>query len=195
MKTTKRQIKLKIKNTQKYGMGVFADEDIGQGEIVHVLSGERLKSSEMIRRILLDKEEINDPLQVGKRTYIDLDKLSRTFNHNCSPTVGIRKDGEMFALRNINKGEEITYDYSSVIAPTEWEMGCLCGSKKCRKTLGDIRSLSKSQLDFYKKSGAIQDYMKKIVKELEKGNYKIPRYELVELEKIKKHYLDKEAKK
>jgi hypothetical protein len=92
MKTTKRQIKLKIKNTQKYGMGVFADEDIGQGEIVHVLSGERLKSSEMIRRILLDKEEINDPLQVGKRTYIDLDKLSRTFNHSCSPTVGISED-------------------------------------------------------------------------------------------------------
>jgi len=166
-------------------MGVFADEYIGQGEIVHVLSGERLKSSEMIRRILSDKEEINDPLQVGKRTYIDLDKLSRTFNHSCNPTVGIRKDSEMFALRGINKGEEITYDYSSVIAPTEWEMKCVCGSQKCRKILGDVRSLPKSQLEFYKKNGSIQNYMKKIIKELEKGNYKIPKYELLALEKIK----------
>jgi hypothetical protein len=178
--------RLEVKNTNKYGKGVFAGEDIKKGTIIYVLDGERVDVEDVVNRVNSDSENIDDPFQIGKRTYIDLNELSRTFNHSCDPSAGIRKNSELFALRDIKEGEEITYDYSLTIAPTEWKMKCECGSEKCRGTLGDIRTVSKIRLDEYKKAGAIQRYMKLILKELEKGTYKIPKYEEDALKNLKK---------
>jgi len=171
--------KLVVKSTGKYGKGIFAGEDIRKGEVIYVLSGERMNLAEMISRVNSKKEYIDDPLQIGKRTYIDLDTFSHTFNHNCDPNAGIRKNSELFALRDIKKGEEITYDYSATIAPTKWHMKCKCGSHKCRKILSDVRSIPKGQLEKYKKLGALQKYMKPLLKEVEAGHYTIPKYEIL----------------
>ena len=179
--------RLIIKSTGKYGNGVFAAEDTKQGEIIHVLSGEKMDWSELIRRDTSKKEYIDDPFQIGRRTYIDLDAFSRTFNHSCDPNGGIRKDSELFALRDIQKGEELTYDYSMTIGPTRWEMTCKCGSKNCRKVLGDVLSVPKKQLLKYKKLGAVQAYMKLVLKEVEAGQYRIPRYEILGLEKLENY--------
>ncbi|MCX6755112.1 MAG: SET domain-containing protein-lysine N-methyltransferase [Candidatus Nomurabacteria bacterium] len=177
--------KLKKKSTGKYGNGFYADEDIKKGTIIHMFTGKRMDVKELVQKVNSNKENIDDPFQIGKRTYIDLDEVSRTFNHSCDPNCGIRKVGEMFSLRDIKKGEEITYDYSLTIAPTEWKMKCLCKSKNCRKILGDINSVSKKQLDSYKKFGALQNYMKKLLKEIESGNYKVPKYEIEALNSLK----------
>jgi len=185
--------KIIIKDTGKYGKGVFAGEDIKEGQVIYILDGEKMDLMELVEKINTDKEDIDDPLQVGRRTYIDLDKISRTFNHSCNPTTGIRKRSEMFALRDITKNEEITYDYSSIIAPTKFKMKCGCGAKKCRKMVGDILSLSNEQLDYYKRRGALQKYMKTLLKEVESGKYKIPKYELKALEMAKK--IDNVSKK
>jgi len=134
---------------------------------------------EFAKRVKSKKEFIDDPLQIGKRTYIDLDALSRTFNHSCDPNAGIRKNSELFALRDIKKGEEITFDYSVTIAPTKWHMKCKCGLKNCRKILGDVLSISKKQLKKYKELGALQKYMKPLLKEVEAGHYTMPKYEIL----------------
>ena len=137
-----------------------------------------------LKKINSKNENIDDPLQVGKRTYIDLDKKSHLFNHSCNPNTGIRKISEMFALRDIKRGEELTYDYSSTIAPTEWKMKCKCGGDGCRKILSDVLSIPKKQLEYYKKSGAIQKYMKLVLKDVERGKYKLPKYEVIALKKL-----------
>lgn len=176
--------KLVIKSTKKYGNGVFATEEIKKGEVIHVLSGYRMDSVEMAKRVNSKKEYIDDPFQIGKRTYIDLNEFSRTFNHSCDPNGGIRKRSELFALRDIKKGEEITYDYSTTIAPTRWSMKCKCGSKNCRKILGDVLSIPKKQRAKYKELGALQRYMKPLLREAEAGNYTMPKYEILLLEKL-----------
>ena len=145
-----------------------------------------MDAMQIVNKINSDDENIDDPFQVGKRTYIDLNETSRTFNHSCNPNAGVRKTNELFALSDIKNGEEITYDYSLTIAPTDWKMKCLCGSNNCRKILGDILSVPKKQLEYYKKLGALQRYMKSVLKEVESGKYKIPKYELLALEKLKK---------
>ena len=178
--------KLIVKDTKKYGKGVFAEEDIKKESVIYVLGGKKMSPNVFYRVVNSNKEDIDDPLQIGKRTYIDLDKFSRSFNHSCNPNAGIRKSSEMFALTNINKGEQITFDYSSTIAPTKWKMKCKCGSKNCRKILGDILSIPEKQLDYYKKVGALQKYMKLILKETETNTYKIPKYELLLLENLKR---------
>lgn len=178
--------KLEVRDTKKYGKGVFAAEDIKKGRIIYVLGGERVDGMDLIEKVNSDNENIDDPFQVGKRTYIDLDETSRTFNHSCDPSTGIRKTSEMFALRDIKEGEELTYNYSLTIAPTEWRMKCRCGSENCQKVLGDISSVPKKRREYFKKLGALQRYMKSVLKEVESGTYKIPRYELLALEKLNK---------
>lgn len=176
---------LEARDTLKYGKGVFAKSDIRKGEVIHTLSGERFDAKDFAEKVNSGKEYIDDPLQVGRRTYLDLDELSRSFNHSCDPNAGLRKISELFALRDIKRGEEITYDYSTTISPTVWEMRCQCGSKNCRKKLGDILSIPRVQLERYKKVGALQTYIKLLLKEVDSGNYKIPKYELATLEKLK----------
>jgi len=63
-------------------------------------------------------------------------------------------------------------------------MPCACGSRKCRKILGDIRSIPKAQLGLYKKTGALQRYMKTLLTEIEAGTYQIPAYEYEALETL-----------
>lgn len=178
--------KLEIRDTKKYGKGVFAKENIKKGTIVHILSGPTMTTKRFAEMVNSGKENIDDPLQVGKRTYINLDRLSDSFNHSCDPNTGIRKRSEMFALKNILKDEQITFDYSSTIAPTEFRMRCRCGSSKCKGVIGDIRSIEKRQLIYYKESGALQRYMKRVVKLLEDHAYKIPKYEIDLLKTLKK---------
>ena len=176
--------KLIIKDTGIYGNGVFASEDIKKGEIIHILSGTRMTLGELIKKVTSGKEFIDDPFQIGRMTYLDLDSLSRSFNHSCDPCGGIRKVSELFALRDIKEGEEITYDYSLTIAPTEWGMKCACNTKKCRKNLGDVLSVPESRLLEYEKMGALQNYMKFLLKDIKSFGYKMPTYEKNALEKL-----------
>ena len=172
---------LTIKDTGKYGKGIFAAKNIKKGEVLHVLSGKRLDVVDVVKIVNAEKENIDDPFQIGRRTYLDLNNFSRLFNHSCDPTAGIRKNSELFALRDIKKGEQITFDYSLTIAPTEWEMSCKCGSSICRKIIGDIISVPKMRRDEYRKLGALQTYMKSLLKEVDAKTYKIPPYELTAL--------------
>jgi uncharacterized protein len=176
--------KLLVKDTHKYGKGVYTNEDIKKGTIIYTLGGIRMGIDDFIRKVLSGQENIDDPFQIGKRTYIDLNEFSRTFNHSCNPNGGIRNNSELFALRDIKKGEQITYDYSLTIAPTLWKMKCMCGSTDCRKYLGDVLSIPKKRRDQYWKMGAIQRYMKKLLKEADAGVYKQPKYEKRLLEAI-----------
>lgn len=177
--------KLFVKDTGKYGRGFFAFEDIKRGEIVHVMNGKRLILSQVVNNILSGRENEDDPLQIGRRTYIDLDDFSRTFNHSCEPNLGLRKRCELFALRDIKRNEELTYDYSLTIAPTNWEMKCKCGSAKCRRVLGDVLSIPWTRLHEYKELGSIQTYMRKLLKEIKaRGGYQMPRYEVLALERL-----------
>lgn len=172
------------KDTGKYGMGIFTRKKIKKGEIIYILSGKRIDLNDVVKRIIAGKENLDDPFQIGRRTYIDLNSFSRTINHSCNPNGGIRKTSELFALRDINKDEQITYDYSLTISPTDWKMKCKCGSKNCRKVLGDILSVPKKRRDEYYNQGALQTYMRRLLKEIDMGGYKMPNYEILALHKI-----------
>jgi len=168
MKCKKDSIKLEVKESGKYGKGVFAGEDIKMGQVINILEGEIISLEECSRRIFAGKLNPDDPLQVDNELYIILETFPRTFNHSCDPSAGLRKKNELFALRDIKSGEEITYDYSVTVDPSIpaelWTMECKCESKHCRKVLGNILTIPSKRLDRYKELGALQDYMKEALK-------------------------------
>jgi len=171
-------------DTGGYGQGVFAGAAIHKGDVLHVLDGAKVSVGELVARTLRGEEGCDDPLQVGRRTYLDLDNASRLFNHGCDPTAGLRKTCELFALRDIRAGEQITFDYSMTVAPTDWTMPCACGARRCRKTIGDVRTVPARQRRAYEQAGAVQRYMRAVLRELDAGTYRIPRYEVLAMQRI-----------
>ena len=161
-------VKLKIAESTISGNGVFAGEDIPKGAGVHILSGQVVSSFIAVIKIVLFQIRGDDPLQITKNKDLLLDNLSLSFNHSCTPNAGLRGVSELFALRPIAIGEEITYDYSTAVVPglftSPWSMKCRCKSIGCRSKIGSISTLPDHVLNYYMKEGTLQDYVKDFLK-------------------------------
>ncbi len=140
-----------VKKAKDKGQGVFSKRFFKTGDLVHILSGDRLTAKQIDIRIDAGEETCDDPFQISRRMYIDLNELSRTFNHSCDSNTGIRQESKLFAIREINPGDEITYDYSTTVPKYKswWKMKCQCRSKICRKFVSSYNTIPRKQLQKY----------------------------------------------
>lgn len=53
------------------------------------------------------------------------------------------------ALRDIGRGEELCFDYSTTEVDTSWAMPCTCGAHNCRKLIRSIHSLPPETIRAY----------------------------------------------
>lgn len=83
-------------------------------------------------------------------------------NHSCSPNAGLRfdKDGVVLhAIRDIEPGEEITWDYSTTLFESGWHMECQCRSADCRGVISDFAELAVDIRNRYRLLGMIPPYL------------------------------------
>ncbi len=126
-----------VKETPLKGKGIFAIRDIRKGETISAFTGPRVK----IERLDEFPPEVVDHLfNVGIDEYLVAREPEVRTNHSCDPNAGIVDDVSLIAMRDIQKDEEITFDYSVIIAD-DWVLECRCGSPLCRKTIGKYRDL------------------------------------------------------
>lgn len=53
-------------------------------------------------------------------------------NHSCDPNASFDEGGLLVAVREIEPGEEITYDYVAHPLPASpWNFKCGCGAERC----------------------------------------------------------------
>lgn len=72
-------------------------------------------------------------------------------NHSCDGNTGWVEDGtRMVAVRDIEKGEEITFDYATSEVRDYGFVECECGAKCCRKIVGPEDYLKKDVQEKYK---------------------------------------------
>ena len=90
-------------------------------------------------------------IQTGIDEHIHLkpDFLKFT-NHSCDPNVFFdTHQMQLIAVKNIEPGDEFTFFYPS----TEWDMAqpfmCLCGTKKCLKSISGAAHMSADVLKRY----------------------------------------------
>jgi hypothetical protein len=153
------------------GKGIFAVSDIKKGEMVCEFKGDKVTIVELKEKYASGEERVDDPFQIDNDVYLDLYEPFVYFNHSCNPNAGIRGNGTMFALRDIKKDEEITFDYSSTewtdddawgINWTEkWKMPCKCGSAGCRKEVRVFSLLPEKVKEKYRIEGALMDFILK----------------------------------
>jgi hypothetical protein len=156
-------VRLTVKASSINGRGVFAEDDIRQGELVHRMGGRRVSLMRCVWELATGAIRIDDPLSIRKYTYLVLDDVSIRFNHCCQANSGIANEVDLVALRDIARGEEITFDYSMTVRRSLytalWRMPCNCGSPMCRKEIGDVRSVPPQHLQRYLRAGALQDFI------------------------------------
>ena len=63
--------------------------------------------------------------------------LSREMNHSCDPNTWWDGSITLIARRDIEAGEEVTYDYSTCDIDHVFEMDCSCGSPRCREKISN----------------------------------------------------------
>ena len=73
--------------------------------------------------------------QCGEDRYSLPEGLSREMNHSCDPNTWWEGSTKLVARRDIEAGEEITYDYTTCEVDRAFEMKCDCGSPRCRGTI------------------------------------------------------------
>ena len=165
---------LEAKKSKISGKGVFAKEKIKKGQTIYFFDGEEIDLDELIKRCNQGIEAPSDPLQIDDEKYMDLDEFSRLFNHSCNPNAFIRGKNELVALIDIEKGKEITYDYSATMNDNEekikkagrslWTCECNCKAETCRKIIDQFRKLPlKLQKVYLKNKFAAEHILKKYV--------------------------------
>jgi hypothetical protein len=137
------------------GKGLFAKAKIYAGEVVWedeaCFDTDDVLTYEQIERLDLDKRLVflHFSYQIGEDKWsgvideaeAELD-ASHFYNHSCDPTTWFIDEVTMTARRDIEAGEEITFDYGTMYA-FEWPedirkealphtIKCLCGAAKCR---------------------------------------------------------------
>jgi SET domain-containing protein len=131
-----------------HGRGVFAAAALKKGERLIEYLGERISHKEADRRYA-DEHEWSPHtflFMVDDKIVIDAThggNVARWINHSCAPNCEIEdEDKRIFihALRNIRRGEELSYDYNLILderhtPAVKKAHPCFCGSKKCRGTL------------------------------------------------------------
>lgn len=138
-----------IRNSQISGQGTFAKEPITKGSYITTLRGTPFKKEFVVAS--------DDPLQINETTYLNLDHASKTINHSCNPNAGIRNESDLYAIRDIAVGDEITYDYSTTIGTDDniSSMPCRCGQDNCRQVIGNVNSIPQTRLALYARLNAL----------------------------------------
>lgn len=61
--------------------------------------------------------------------------LDRYMNHSCDPNLYWKDNQTLVACRDIDPGEEISYDYTTNDILVDYQMKCNCGSNSCRQII------------------------------------------------------------
>ena len=140
--------RIQTRRSGVHGKGVFAVQDLAEGETLIEYVGEVISWAEAQARHPHDPQQPNHTFYFHIDEHRVIDALfggnsSRWINHACNPNCeASEEDGRIFikALRNIPAGEELNYDYGLIIearytAKLKAEYPCWCGAPNCRGTL------------------------------------------------------------
>jgi SET domain-containing protein len=161
--TNDRSLSFEIRESEISGKGAFAIKPIKKGERLIEYTGERIPHPVADERYDDDTMDEHHTFlfTVSSRTVIDAThggNESRYINHSCDPNCESEiEKGRVyiFALRDIEPGEELAYDYAYERSGDETEKEeaqykCRCGAANCRGSIMEPKE------DFLKRKRAEQ---------------------------------------
>ncbi len=122
-----------FRNSRIHGTGGFARTPIPRGTRVLEYVGERIRKEQSLERCQCDNQYIfslDDEYDIDGNVAWN---PARFINHSCAPNCEAEvDDGRIWiiALRDINPGEEITFNYGYDLVDYK-EYPCHCGAEEC----------------------------------------------------------------
>lgn len=136
-----------VENEVIHGKGLVAVGPIRKGEIVSRLEPDQ--PTYLISDVLTWSQEDQDKLlhygyQYREDKIIEEQGVEKYMNHSCDPNTMWLDDDTMIASRDIEPGEEITFDYATTEITIPFEMQCRCGAAKCRGLVTNLDHLNEA---------------------------------------------------
>jgi SET domain-containing protein len=142
-KARKRGVQLEVRESGVHGRGVYAAQFIPEGTRIIEYTGQRVSwedapdddSDPHTFNFGLENGEVINP-EVGGND-------ARWINHSCDPNCeAVEEDDRVFiyAMRDIQAGEELLYDYQleidePITEAAKIKFACQCGASNCRGTM------------------------------------------------------------
>ncbi|KAL4636164.1 histone-lysine N-methyltransferase ASH1L isoform X1 [Arapaima gigas] len=130
------------------GWGIRTKEPLRSGQFIIEYLGEVVSEQEFRKRMIEQYYTHSDHycLNLDSGMVIDSYRMgneARFINHSCEPNCemqkwsvnGVYRIG-LFALKDMDSGTELTYDYNFHSFNTEEQQVCKCGSESCRGIIG-----------------------------------------------------------
>lgn len=141
---------LKVFKTNYCGYGLMALKYFNKNEFIIEYKGELIDQDSIDKRlknIYKSNKDVSYIMKVATNYFIDsrfYGNISRFVNHSCSPNCEIqvytsenRYIPYLVAIRNINLGEELTYDYKFSLFDKSKYIKCYCNQINCKKVIGN----------------------------------------------------------
>jgi uncharacterized protein len=144
-KRRKQAVRIEVRESGVHGHGVYAMQSISKGTRIIEYTGQRV-SWEAAPNDEDDPHTFNFGLENGEVINPEIGgNNARWINHGCDPNCeAIEEDDRIFidALRDIQAGEELFYDYAleidePITGESKKKFACHCGSSNCRGTMLD----------------------------------------------------------
>jgi uncharacterized protein len=143
----KRTVQIEVRESTVHGRGVYAAQFISKGKCIIEYTGERV-SWEAAPDDPHDPHTFNFGLENGDVINpIIGGNEARWINHSCDPNCeAVEEDDRVFiyAMCNIQPGEELLYDYhmeldEPITEASKRKFACHCGASNCRGTMIELQ--------------------------------------------------------
>ena len=144
------------------GSGSFAISKISKGEIVASFGGNVINQSELTN---YSADRVSRSLQLNIDTYLlsgAVPEDGDMINHSCEPNCGMAGTSSVHTLKDIEIGEELTFDYAMSDSSQYDEFNCACGKDKCREKINGLDWQKKDLQAKY--SHYFSAYIEKLIK-------------------------------
>ena len=127
----------KIKKSKIDNNGLYASKDIKKGTKIIEYKGKIISTKQSANDPKFDNSKAIYLFNLNKRYDLDGDfkfNTARLINHSCDPNCEVLGEGLkvwVYAMKNINKGDELSYDYGFSFDEDFRQFPCKCGSKNC----------------------------------------------------------------
>lgn len=128
-----KKIRVRVGPSRIAGHGLFAEQDIRQGAKIIRYIGQKITQEESARRVAAGNVYIFGLDECSAIDGSTPKNTARYINHSCDPNCQTEQFGNtiwIVALRDIQAGEELTYNYEYEIDDEPAEP-CHCGVKHC----------------------------------------------------------------
>jgi hypothetical protein len=144
------------------GKAVFAAQGFAEGDRLIQFTGRRFRAD---RIPSLMRGASDRFVQVTPEHFMGPSgRIDDLVNHSCAPNAGLRfVEGGVFlvAIRPIAGGEEITWDYSTTLAESNWHMICQCRSPDCRRVIGNFATLAPERQEWFRAHNLVAPYLRR----------------------------------